>query len=267
MKVSASGCPRRSTNARAGAKGAHQIDAARRRRRYILKVSVLGSGELFQADRPAEAVVLFCNFMLEPRQISDMLLPYLDGHPLSFDQLEAVSAHIDVLLKWNRAINLTAIRQPEEIVRRHFGESLFAARHLLAPDESDNVIDVGSGAGFPGVVLKVFAPFIRLTLVESREKKAIFLRELSRTLGLGDVRVVHERAERFQEKAALVTFRAVEKFENILCTAASLVAQGGRLGALIGASQFAAAASILPGQWKSIAVPESKSRILAIWQA
>jgi len=216
---------------------------------------------------PAEAAVLSCIFMLEPQQISDLLLPYLDGRPLSVDQLSIISTYIDLMLKWNRVVNLTAIRQPEQVVRRHFGESLFAARHLLAPDATDSVIDIGSGAGFPGVVLKIFAPSIRLTLVESRGKKAIFLRELARTLHLSDVRVVQGRAERFQESAALITFRAVEKFESILCTAASLVAPGGRLGALIGASQLPAAASVLPGRWQSVAIPESESRVLAIWQA
>jgi 16S rRNA (guanine527-N7)-methyltransferase len=203
--------------------------------------------------------------MLEQRQISDLLLPYLEENYLSVDQIGDVFTYIDVMLKWNRVINLTAIREPEQIVRRHFGESLFAARHLLAPDSLDSVIDVGSGAGFPGVVLKIFAPSIRLTLVESHGKKATFLRELSRTLRLSDVQVIQERAERLQDRAALVTFRAVEKFERILCTSASLVAPGGRLGALIGASQLTSAASILPGKWSSVAIPESESRVLAIW--
>jgi 16S rRNA (guanine527-N7)-methyltransferase len=246
--------------------------------------AVFWSRELFsEADQPnagapepvlraylvnqAEAAVLCCIFMLEPRQISDLLLPYLDGHPLAVDQLGVISTYIDLILKWNRVINLTAIRQPDQVVRRHFGESLFAARHLLAPEAADSVIDLGSGAGFPGVVFKIFAPSIRLTLVESHGKKAIFLRELVRTLHLSDVQVVQERAEHLQERAALITFRAVEKFESILCTAASLVAPGGRVGALIGASQLTAAASVLHGRWRSVAIPESKSRVLAIWQA
>lgn len=210
---------------------------------------------------------LFCIFMLELRQISELLAPYLDGYPLSASQIKDVVLYIDLLQKWNRTINLTAIRQPEEIVRRHFGESLFAARHLLAPDSADEVIDVGSGAGFPGAVLKIFAPSIRLTLIESHGKKAIFLRELSRVLHLDDVRVVQERAERFQEKAALVTFRAVEKFENVLRTAGSMVSPKGCLGVMIGASQLSAAASILPGRWQSAPIPEAESRVLAIWRA
>jgi 16S rRNA (guanine527-N7)-methyltransferase len=205
--------------------------------------------------------------MVEQRQISELLAPYLNGHPLSASQLDEIVSYIDLLLKWNRTINLTAIRQPEQIVRRHFGESLFAAHHLLASDSADHAIDVGSGAGFPGAVLKIFAPSIKLTLIESQGKKATFLRELSRVLQLDHVRVVQERAERFQEKATLVTFRAVEKFESILRTAGSLVSPGGLLGAMIGASQLTAAASILPGRWRSVPIPEAESRVLAIWQA
>jgi 16S rRNA (guanine527-N7)-methyltransferase len=205
--------------------------------------------------------------MLERQQISDLLVPFLEGNSLSVGQVDDIFSYIELLLKWNRVVNLTAIREPELIVRRHFGESLFAARHLLAFNSTDSVIDIGSGAGFPGVVLKIFAPSIQLRLVESNGKKATFLRELSRTLHLSGVQVVQERAERLQERAALITFRAVERFESILCTAASLVAPGGRLGALIGAGQLTAAASILPGRWKSFAIPESESRVLAIWQA
>jgi len=204
--------------------------------------------------------------MLEQRQVCELLLPYL-GHAISADRCELVLAYIELLLKWNRAINLTAVREPEQIVRRHFGESFFAACHLLAPDALDEVIDVGSGAGFPGMALKIFSPSIRLTLVESHGKKASFLRELVRTLRLPGIRVVGERAERLHERANLVTFRAVESFATTLSTAASLVAPEGRLGALIGASQLEAAVSILPGSWRSIPLPESASRMLAIWQA
>jgi len=210
--------------------------------------------------------VLFCNFMLEPGQISELLAPYGEGQGLADSQVEYLYVYLNLLLKWNRAINLTAIRQPEQIVRRHFGESLFAARQLLAPEAAETVMDLGSGAGFPGMVLKIFAPAIGLTLVEANGKKATFLRELARALQFKDVRVVQERAERLSEKASLVTFRAVEKFENILLTAASLISPEGRLGALIGAGQLAAATSTLPGQWSSVAVPESDARILAIFR-
>jgi hypothetical protein len=85
-------------------------------------------------------------------------------------------------------------------------------------------------------------------------------------LQLPDIRVVQQRAESLSEKANLVTFRAVEKFESILLTSASLISPGGRLGALIVAGQLAASTSGLPGQWSSIAIPESEARLLAIFR-
>jgi 16S rRNA (guanine527-N7)-methyltransferase len=227
-------------------------------------------------------------------RISILLEPYLERSP-SRELLGHISAYLDLLLKWNERVNLTAIREPEEMVRRHFGESLFAARVLLgsrktqgmgtAPTSSPGmdvrrVIDVGSGAGFPGMVLKLYAPTVGLTLIESQGKKATFLREVVRALGLADVEVVQERAERFagastkaateigeqtSRRAELVTMRAVEKFAEVLPVAASLVAPGGRLGALIGARQMSEAARVLPGSWYTVAVPESAKRVLAVW--
>ena len=226
--------------------------------------------------------------MIDARQISLLLKPYLDAEPSS-DFLNKVSTYVDILLKWTFRINLTSIRDPEEVVRRHFGESLFAARVLLeadfqcstlvptvnsvrrttenARDRTSGVsaIDVGSGAGFPGMVLKLYDPRLRLTLIESHGKKATFLREVVRALALKDVVIVQDRAERFSEQAELVTMRAVEKFSDVLPVAASLVSSGGRLGILVGAGQMDEAARILPGLWRTFSVPESASRVLAIW--
>lgn len=225
---------------------------------------------------------------MDARQISLWLKPYLEAEPSS-DLLNKISTYVDILLKWNFRINLTSIRDPEEVVRRHFGESLFAARMLLDADfqysilvptinsvrgttenaqEKTSVmsaIDVGSGAGFPGMVLKLYDPRLRLTLIESHGKKATFLREVVRTLELKDVVIAQERAERFSEQAELVTMRAVEKFSDVLPVAASLVAAGGRLGLLVGAGQMGEVSRILPGLWRTVSVPESTSKVLAVW--
>ena len=145
------------------------------------------------------------------------------------------------MLQWNARINLTAVRQPEEIVTRHFGESLFAARHLLAragtglrPVQADcssaaespalRVIDIGSGAGFPGLPLRIWAPHVRLTLIESNHKKATFLREVIRSLILTNVDVFAGRAESYPAQAEVVTLRAVERFDAALRIASRLVA-------------------------------------------
>lgn len=192
---------------------------------------------------------------------------------LSPTQLQSISTYIDILLRWNARINLTAIRDPEEIVTRHFGESLFAARYLFPASSSASsvvkgfaVADLGSGAGFPGLPLKLWAPHLSLTLIESNHKKASFLREVVRALRLTDVNIQNARAETLAATFDVVTLRAVERFDAILPTAAALVAPSGRLALLIGATQESQARSTLPHlAWSTAApVPQSRSRILLV---
>jgi 16S rRNA (guanine527-N7)-methyltransferase len=173
------------------------------------------------------------------------------GAALSSAQLELISIYIDLLLRWNARINLTAVRDPEEIVTRHFGESLFAARRLFPapmadsqppldhqrPTPNNRVIDVGSGAGFPGIPIKIWAPQVHLTLIESNQKKATFLKEVFRALTLTNADVVSARAENFFWQAEIVTLRAVERFEKALAAAVRLVVSGGRIALLIGERQ------------------------------
>ena len=174
------------------------------------------------------------------------------------------------MLRWNARVNLTAIRDPEEIVSRHFGESLFLARHLFAnPADAATVLDIGSGAGFPGLPLKIRNSTISLTLVESNQKKIAFLRELIRALTLTDVTAIAARAESLIDshpKSDIVTFRAVERFDTVLPIAASLVAPSGRIAVMIGSAQLSALASIDPNlRWlPPIPVPQSQSRVLSI---
>jgi 16S rRNA (guanine527-N7)-methyltransferase len=236
------------------------------------------------------------------------------GEPaiLSAAQLQDISTYIDILIRWNSRINLTAIRDPEDIVPRHFGESLFAARHLfpggtlgegssgraalkgrvsgheragaLAPEAvandqrpflarpergegtNDTLADLGSGAGFPGLPIKLWAPTISLTLIEANHKKAAFLREVTRALTLTDVNIQNARAETLTTTFDVVTLRAVERFEAILSTAAALVAPTGHLALLISAAQQDQARALLPHfTWSAPApVPHSRSRILLI---
>ena len=198
---------------------------------------------------------------------------------LSPSQLQHISTYINILLRWNARINLTAIRDPEEIVTRHFGESLFAARHLFPRSSSmssvssvvkgvPGVADLGSGAGFPGLPIKLWAPQISLTLIESNHKKSAFLREVTRALTLTDVNIRTTRAEDLPPTDVfdVVTLRAVERFENILPIAAALVAPAGRLALLIGASQVTQARAVQPSvSWQPpLPVPLSRSRVLLI---
>jgi 16S rRNA (guanine527-N7)-methyltransferase len=204
---------------------------------------------------------------LNLERIKQQLVPFVELASLTDSAVSAIRTYIGLLLKWNAKLNLTAIRDPEEIITRHFGESLFAARQLFPTGDSrESVIDLGSGAGFPGLPIKLWSPDIDLTLVESNHRKATFLREVIRALDLRSVVVLTQRAESASLRTDLVTFRAVERFERILPVAFGLVKPGGRIALLIGEAQVESAKSMLPGiAWKnSIQIPSSKSRRLLI---
>lgn len=204
---------------------------------------------------------------MDTLQISELLNPYLGDDRPAENQLDNISAYIDVLLKWNARMNLTAVCDAEQIVQRHFGESLFAARSLVTKDSTITVADIGSGAGFPGIPMKIYASGLRSTLIESHGKKATFLREVCRTLSLTNINVFQGRAEDWKQTAELVTLRAVEKFDQILPVASSLVAPQGRLALLIGSAQSAKAERALGGNWSdSVVIPNSRERVLKIWQ-
>lgn len=214
---------------------------------------------------------------MESARIAELLEPYL-GAPaarrLPPAACDHISTYIDLLRRWNARVNLTAIRNEEEIVTRHFGESLYAARHLfpLCPSVSPvvkafEVADVGSGAGFPGLPIKLWAPEISLTLIESNHKKATFLKEVARALTLTDINIQTTRAESVAPGSFdVVTLRAVERFETILPVAANLVSPNGRLALLIGSAQLPAARTILSTwNWQEPqSIPNSQSRILVL---
>jgi 16S rRNA (guanine527-N7)-methyltransferase len=200
-------------------------------------------------------------------QIAELLAPFVGPASLTDSQLNAIKAYTDLLLRWNAKLNLTAIRDPEEVVTRHFGESLFAGTQLFpAGDSHETAIDVGSGAGFPGLSVKLWCSSLNLTLIESNQRKAAFLREVVRTLNLNSVSVLAERAERVSLSAELVTFRAVEHFERILPIAFSLVRSQGRIAILVGSEQVGLAQSTLSDTvWKTpVPIPLSKNRILLV---
>lgn len=210
--------------------------------------------------------------LLEPFFASPALSPE-EAAVLTGTQLQQLSTYLDLLLRWNARINLTAVREPEAIVTRHFGESLFAAQHLFRPADlaavqpllaHPRVFDVGSGAGFPGLPIKIWAPHVELTLIESNHKKVAFLREVIRGLALTSAEVFSLRAENFHGQADVVTLRAVERFERSLPVAARLVAPGGRLALLIGEGQAAHARKLTPNfRWQDPdPIPLSSKRVL-----
>lgn len=200
---------------------------------------------------------------MDTTAIAQLLEPYIH---LDEMRLRTISKYVDLLLKWNARINLTAIRAQEEIIQRHFGESFFAVNYLLAQGPIEDVIDVGSGAGFPGVPFALLAPQIHVTLIESNHKKATFLKELVFTLGLANVMVFADRAERHSKTASLVTMRAVEKFDQALLLALALVKPSGRIALMIGLAQVGKARELAKQMdWiEPVVVPGGHSRVLLV---
>ena len=198
---------------------------------------------------------------METAAIAHLLQPFIQ---LDESRLRAISTYIDLLLKWNARMNLTAVREPNEIVQRHFGESLFAARHLLENKQPQTGIDLGSGAGFPGVPFAMLAPDVQVTLIESQQKRATFLRELIRVLDLKNVKVFNQRAESYPETADLVMLRAVEKFQEALKMTISLTSPSGRIGLMIGSPQVELAQRVSTEiSWgDAVEIPCSNSRVL-----
>jgi 16S rRNA (guanine527-N7)-methyltransferase len=213
---------------------------------------------------------------MQLNRIGELLEPFLPPSStaqLKEQDLESISMYIDILWRWNARINLTAIRDEEEIVTRHFGESFFAASHLFPTPQSKApskapapaAADVGSGAGFPGIPIKLWAPQIALTLIESNEKKATFLREVVRQLTLTNINIQNARAEAVPAKFDLVTLRAVERFKKIMPVSANLLAPSGRLALLISNSQIEQASFVPRLNWEPpIPVPQSEARVLLV---
>lgn len=121
------------------------------------------------------------------------------------DQIAALKDHYELLVRWNRIVNLTSICDINQVIERHYAESLFLANNL--PRNRFRIVDIGSGAGFPGLPLAVLRPDCSVTLTESHQRKAVFLREATRTLK--NVRVVPLRAEDIAERFDWAVSRAV----------------------------------------------------------
>jgi 16S rRNA (guanine527-N7)-methyltransferase len=136
---------------------------------------------------------------------------------LSPAQLDLLQAHFELLKRWNKVLNLTAIRTEEEAVERHYCESVFLAMHL--PPGHLRVADVGSGGGFPGFPVGVVRPDCTVTLIESHQRKSVFLREATRYLK--NFRVLSSRAEEVHEQFDQVISRAVS-YEDLISSLKNL---------------------------------------------
>ena len=185
---------------------------------------------------------------------------------LSDAQVASIQLYIGMLQRWNDKLNLTAIRDPLEVLHRHFGESMFAA--LSVPINSGRLADIGSGPGFPGLPLKIFRPELELFLVESNIKKGTFLAEVIRELGLADARGLISRYEELGEELAPVDFvcsRAVGDFGPFLEWAASDRVSAGRVVLWIGGRDLDEARKSKQWEWQElISVPQSLRRYLLV---
>lgn len=162
-----------------------------------------------------------------------------EGFSLTEQQLQQFVIYYDTLITWNQKMNLTAIEEPVEVAYKHFVDSACLLR--VVPDlKQKSMIDVGTGAGFPGVPLKIMEPALDLTLFDSLNKRIIFLQELCQKLQLKDVKAVHGRAEEFgikpeyRQQYDMATARAVARMPVLLEICLPFVKKGGIFIALKG---------------------------------
>lgn len=181
-------------------------------------------------------------------------------------QVAQIQQYMKILLAWNDKVNLTAIRDPLEILYRHFCESMFAA--VAVPVEKGRLADVGSGGGFPGLPLKIVRREMELILVESNVKKATFLAEVIRDLELTDARVLVSRYEELGEELTPLDFvcsRAVGEFAPFLKWAGSPQIAAQQAILWISGRDLDDVRKILDWEWHApIPVPQSLRRFLLV---
>ena len=142
---------------------------------------------------------------------------YLDFH-FSVEQLEQFFEYMNLLIEWNEKMNLTAIVEPNEIILKHFIDSITILKEI---DNSSKIIDVGTGAGFPGVPLRIMNPTLNVTLADSLNKRLIFLQKVINKLELKNVEIIHARAEdlgqnkKYRESFDIATSRAVANLSTL----------------------------------------------------
>lgn len=203
--------------------------------------------------------------MLEEPRLRHLLEPF--GLDLTPTQATQTLAYLHLLLRWNEKINLTAIRNEAECVTRHFGESLFIAHHI---QPHGNLLDIGSGAGFPGLALKIVFPDLSVTLLEPVTKKRAFLKEAARVCAFDHVAV---RGDRLEELASATpapafdyaTMRAVGNLTELVPLAAQCLKPGGSLLLWLSQEQAGGLTPIDSGLTWMDPLPIPLSRTTEVW--
>ena len=199
---------------------------------------------------------------LAPKRIRQILGEYHSHLP---DGIELhVAKYTDLLALWGEKMSLTTIREPEEVVRVHFGESIFALSLGMLP--KCRLADVGTGAGFPGLALKLAIPELSVTLIEPNRKKCAFLHEVVRTLGLADVSVIpfpFRSAGISENSLASVTTRALAVDKPFLIWSQRVLQLSGRIFLWLGERDCREAASFDGWRWDAPRlIPGSKRRYI-----
>ena len=186
--------------------------------------------------------------------------------PICDDQVLQIQQYMEILLTWNEKVNLTAIRDPLEILYRHFCESMYAAEAI--PLQNGRLADVGSGGGFPGLPLKIMRPELQVFLVESNFKKVTFLAEVIRELELTSAQVLARRYEELGEEVAPLDYvcsRALGEYPVFLDWARSQQIAAKRVILWIGSRDLEEIQKIRTWDWSEpIEVPHSLRRLLLV---
>ncbi len=186
--------------------------------------------------------------------------------PLDAEQADRFEAYLSLFVRWSERVNLTSIRDEEGILSRHLVESIACARAL--PAGISTLLDFGSGGGFPGIPIALCRPEIAVTLAESQGKKAAFLQEAIRVLGIS-AKVHAQRAELLGTRFDCVTLRAVDRMPEAVAAAARLVATGGWLALMTTRGELAGLQAVAGTEisWSEvIPLPRSGDRLLAVGQ-
>jgi 16S rRNA (guanine527-N7)-methyltransferase len=155
------------------------------------------------------------------------------GITLSAYQLDKLEKFYKLLVEWNQKINLTRIIDKEEVYLKHFYDSLTIVK-VIDLNEVETLCDVGTGAGFPGIVLKIFYPHLKITLVDSLQKRVNYLNEVIKELDLKEIEAIHARGEEYKGSFDVVTARAVANIEKLVGYTMHLVSKNGVFVAMKG---------------------------------
>ncbi|HLJ40796.1 MAG TPA: 16S rRNA (guanine(527)-N(7))-methyltransferase RsmG [Candidatus Acidoferrales bacterium] len=204
-----------------------------------------------------------CKLTVPASRIQTLLKPYYHVVPLEI--CDKIQSYMDLLSMWGRRIALTTISNEDDVIRFHFGESIFALS--LESFEHGRLADVGSGAGFPGLAIKLLRPDLHVTLLEPNKKKCAFLNEVARKLQFSNVDVLPVRFEASKippNELEFVTSRALGRLSDLLSWSGAALRYDGRILLWLGAEDAEKTTEIPGWYWVQTSIPGTvRRRILS----